>query len=145
MAENQSEDGNAGERTLRTAGSLRAAGRPIVLEYKNKKKKSKRYSSGLGDVQRLEGGVSKATRSLTRAVARGASTYDKERRKSARRKRDGAVRDFVPNVAEGLSTSLREASSVPADLAQSTNTKGTRRLLRRQLRLVGDSLKVWRL
>jgi hypothetical protein len=40
---------------------------------------------------------------------------------------------------------LREASSVPAELARSANTKGSRRLLRNQLRLIGDSLKVWRL
>jgi hypothetical protein len=144
MLENQKENGAAGERTLRTADSFRGAGKPIVLEYK-KKKKSKRYSAGLGDVQRLEGGVSKAGRKLTRAVARGAATYDKERRKSVGRKRDGAIRDFVPNVAEGLSESLREASSVPAELARSANTKGSRRLLRNQLRLIGDSLKVWRL
>jgi transketolase len=145
MSEEQSGNGTAGERP-HTAASLRETGRPIVLEYKKKKnRKNKRYSAGLGDAQRLEEGMSKATRRLAQAVARGTDTYHKERQKSARRKRDGAIRDFVPNMAEGISTSLREASSVPADLARSTNTKGTRRLLRRQLRLVSDSLKVWRL
>jgi hypothetical protein len=62
------------------------------------------------------------------------STYLKESNKSARKKRDGAMRDFNLNVADAIGTSLREASGVTAGLARSLNTRGWRRSMRRLLK-----------
>jgi hypothetical protein len=126
------------------ANTLRNAGQPIVLEYKSKKKKKKRYSKGLGDFQRVEGRLSRVNRRIANAMAEGAATYEKERKRSARKKKDGAIRDFVPNLGEAMSASLREASSVPIDVAEALNTKSTRRLLRNQLRLIAGPLRVGR-
>jgi hypothetical protein len=127
------------------ASTLRNAGQPIVLEYKSKKKKKKkRYSKGLGDFQRVEGRLSRVNRRIAKAVAEGASTYEKERKRSARKKKDGAIRDFAPNLGEAMSASLREASSVPVDVANALNTKSTRRLLRNQIRLIAGPLRVGR-
>ena len=116
-------------------------GRPVVLTYKPKKKKKKKYSKGLEDFQRVEGRVSRISKQVTKALAKGTSTYEKERKKSARKKKDGAIRDFVPNVGEAMSTSLGEISSVPADLAEAINTKSSRRLLRNQIRMASDLLR----
>jgi hypothetical protein len=126
------------------ASALHNAGKPIVLEYKSKKKKKKRYSKGLGDFQRVEGRLSRVNRRVAKAIAKGASTYEKERKRSAGKKKDGAIRDFVPNLGEAMSASLREASSVPADVAEAVNTKGARRLLRNQLRMISGPLRVGR-
>jgi deoxycytidine triphosphate deaminase len=124
--------------------ALRRAGKPIVLDYKPKKKNQKRYSKGLADVQRVEGRLSRVNKRVAEAVAKGASTYEKERKKSAGKKKDGSIRDFVPNVGEAVSASLREVSSVPADIAAAVNTKSSRRLLRNQVRLTADMLRVRR-
>jgi hypothetical protein len=126
------------------ANTLRNAGQPIVLEYKSKKKKKKRYSKGLRDFQRVEGRLSRVNRRIANAMAEGAATYEKERKRSARKKKDGAIRDFVPNLGEAMSASLREASSVPIDVAEALNTKSARRLLRNQLRLIAGPLRVGR-
>jgi hypothetical protein len=126
------------------ASTLRNAGQPIVLEYKSKKKKKKRYSKGLRDFQRVEGRLSRVNRRIANAMAEGAATYEKERKRSARKKKDGAIRDFVPNLGEAMSASLREASSVPIDVAEALNTKSARRLLRNQLRLIAGPLRVGR-
>lgn len=127
-------------------GALRDSGRPLVLEYKSKKKKKKnRYSGGLEDVQEFEAGISRAVRQAAQAVAKGTDRYEKARKKSARKKKDGAIRDFIPNMGEALSESLREASDIPAEVADALNTKSTRRRVRRRIRDVSDALDVWRL
>lgn len=137
------------DRTTTTSrlGSLRERGRPLVLDYKSKKKKKKknRYSDGLEDVQEFEAGISRAIRQAARAVAKGTDRYEKARKKSARKKKDGAIRDFVPNMGEALSESLREASDIPAEVADALNTKSTRRRVRRRIRDVSDALDVWRI
>ncbi len=120
--------------------------RPIVLEYKRSKKKKKQgYSKRFGDVQRTEAKLAKATEKAARAVAKGAEVYNDARKKSASNKRDGALRDFGPNLAEGLSESLRVASSIPVDVADALNTKSSRRLLRSQYRMMNTVLRLWRM
>jgi transketolase len=132
------------EGTAGTVSAIRDAGKPIVLDYKPKKKKQKRYSKGLGDFQRVEGKLSRINRRVAEAMAEGASTYEKERKKSAGKKKDGAIRDFLPNLGEALSASLRETSSVPADVAAAVNTQSSRRLLRNQIRTVSRNLRIGR-
>jgi hypothetical protein len=120
--------------------------RPIVLEYKRSKKNKKQgYSKQFGDAQRTEAKLAKATEKAARAVARGAEVYNDARKKSVSNKRDGALRDFGPNLAEGLSESLRVASSVPVDVADALNTKSSRRLLRSQFRMMNNVLRIWRM
>jgi hypothetical protein len=119
--------------------------RPIVLKYKRSKKKKSGYSKQLRDIQRTEARFAKVSEKAARAVSKGAEAYNDARKKSVKKKRDGAIRDFGPNVAEGLSESIRRASSIPVDLADAMNTKGSRRMLRDQLRLVSGGLRIWRL
>jgi len=106
--------------------------KPIVI--KSKKKKKYKYSRGLKDLQKTSRGVAKASARLARSTWKGMDAFRKANDKSARKKRDGAIRDFGLNVAKGFSKSLRASSRVPYDLAQAVDQRGSRRMLRRQIR-----------
>jgi hypothetical protein len=105
----------------------------IVVQV-DKKRRKKRYTRGLRDLQTTNRGVTQASRRLVRAVARGMTKYLKESDRSARKKRDGAMRDFSLNVADALGTGLRELAGIPADLSRTFNTRGWRRSMRRSMK-----------
>jgi hypothetical protein len=98
---------------------------PIVYDFRSNKnnKKRKKYSRGLKNVQRLEDGLTLASKRLGRSVDRGFGNYRKRRNKSARRKKDGAIRDWVENSSGGFSNGLRVASDAPYDVARKLNSK----------------------
>ncbi len=127
---------------------------PIVLDYKPRKKKRNkaedstgnepRYSRNLKDVQKLEGDVVRIARRASTTVTKGLDTYDKERKKSAMSKKDGAIEDFPHNATKAVSESLKEASELPVDLADALLTKNYRRQIRRSLRRASRALKLFR-
>ncbi len=131
--------------------------KPIVLKYKKVKKKSKddagvdgaeakeKYSKGLEDIQRLEGDLVKVTQKAAKALSKGVEVYEKERTKSAREKKDGAIEDFVHNSAKATSAYLKEASDIPVDLAESVSTSSLRKQLRKNLRQASRFLRLWRI
>ncbi len=138
----------------RSHGKLQAALEPIVVEYHSHKKKSserleekhaEKYSDGLADVQRVEGDLVRLARRATAAVAKGLDTYDRERSRSAAEKTDGAIEDFPHNSAKALSESLKEASEIPLDIADSATSVNYRRRMRRNLQRVSKALRVFRL
>jgi hypothetical protein len=106
--------------------------RPIVIGARKKKKR--KYSRGLRDLQVSGRRMTKVSGTVTRAVSKGLRAYRKASDKSARKKRDGAIRDFGLNAAKGASKLLRSSSSVPYDLARAMNRRGLRRSMRRQVR-----------
>jgi hypothetical protein len=119
--------------------------RPIVLELKKKKKKNKkRYTKGLEEVQRMEGHLTRSAQRVTRATEKGITSYRKLSTKSANKKKDGAIRDFIPNSGIAMSHSLREASQLPYDIAQAMDTPQNRKRLKRQLRGISRSLRFLR-
>ena len=92
---------------------------PVVYKKKRrKKKKKKRYSRGLKDLQRAENQFTKSANRLTKAartvtgdpLTRTAleftSGYRKRRRKSARKRRDGALKDIVVNVFDSSASAV---------------------------------------
>lgn len=105
---------------------------PIVI--KTKKKKKFKYSRGLKDFQRTSRRMSKVSSRMARAFSKGIDTFRKESDKSARKKRDGAIRDFGLNVARGMSKSLRITSDVPYDLARAFDQRSSRRRVKRQIK-----------
>jgi len=109
---------------------------PIVLNLKKQKKRRRRYSKGLGEIGRMERHLTRATHRMSKGLEEGARYYRKNSQKSSRKKRNGALRDLAPNAGLAVSRAMKESSRVPYDLSRAVNTKGTRRLLRRQLRLV---------
>ncbi len=117
--------------------------KPVVL--KTKKKKKYKYSRGLRDIQRSSRGVAKVSLRLARSVIKGMDAYRKASDKSARKKRDGAIRDFGLNIAKGLGKSLRVSSRAPYDLARAMDQRGSRRLLRRQIRTTSRLARLLRI
>jgi len=119
--------------------------KPVVLTLKKRKKKSKRrYSKGLEEIQRMERHMTRSTQRLTRAMDKGVTSYRKRSLSSAKKKRDGALQDFIPNTGWAISEAMQEASALPYDLARAMDTKQARKRLRRQLRLASRTLQIWR-
>jgi hypothetical protein len=117
---------------------------PIVLTLNKKKKSKRRYSKGLEEMQRMERHFTRATHRMAKATEKGISYYRRRNLKSARKKRDGVLRDFVPNTGLAMSRAMREASPIPYDLARAMNTKQNRKRLRRQLRSISRTMRTWR-
>lgn len=117
---------------------------PIVLNLKKKKKRKKRYSRGLEEVQQMELHMTRAMHRAAQATGQGIRSYQKMSTKSARKKKDGAIKDFIPNVGTAMGHTLEKASPLPGDLAKIINTKQNRKRLKRQLRALSRSLRAWR-
>jgi hypothetical protein len=113
--------------------------KPVVINVKKKKKR--KYSRGLKDVQVAGRRAGKISSRMVRAVSKGMNAYRKASDKSARKKRDGAIRDFGLNAAKGLSRTLRSSSDLPFDMAKALDTRGSRRLVRRQIRAASRVLR----
>ncbi|HEY0320661.1 MAG TPA: hypothetical protein VGC66_06910 [Pyrinomonadaceae bacterium] len=99
---------------------------PVVYDFRSNRKKNKRrkkYSRGLKTVQRSEDGLTLAGRRLGSAVEDGFRSYRKRRNRSARRKKDGSLRDILPNSTGGFGRFLREASDAPYDVARKVNSR----------------------
>lgn len=105
--------------------------RPIVYEVtRGKKRRGKRkYSRGLKDPQRVEEGVARSLEELTDGIAAGTRKYRRRRDDSARRKKDGALKDGLRNLGRGTETALRRASRAPTELTRPLTLKRVRRLL----------------
>lgn len=137
----------------RTGGKLQADIRPIVIEYKGRKKKSKtqsndgeeKYSEGLEDVQVLEGNLVRVAQRAAKAASKGLDTYEQERKRSAKEKTDGAIEDFFNNSAKATSAYLKEASEIPVDMIESIDTKSYRKRLRKSLRRSSKFIRLFRI
>jgi hypothetical protein len=137
-------ENNALEKTMTTDPQPSSQSGPIVLSLKKKKKNKRRYSKGLEEVQRMEPHLTRSTHRLAKAFDKGISTYRKGSIKSARKKKDGAMRDLLPNSARAMSQAFKEVTPIPYDIARAMNTKPSRRRLKRQLRTLSRSLRSWR-
>lgn len=127
-----SETVNSSSKTVKISGTTRAARSVLVVRRKKKKKK---YSRGTKDLQDLVEGVIRASARTTRAVSAGVTHYDKRSRRSARKRRDGAVWDGLENWARGIGKTVRKSAGAPNDIAKRLNTKAVRRQLRAMTRL----------
>lgn len=141
-------------RVLRRTGSgLKPEIKPIVLEYQRKDKEEKKskgqsktkYSKGLEDIQTMEGDILRVSQKAAKAFSKGIDTYQAEREKSAEDKTDGAIEDFVHNSAKAMSASLKEASDIPVDIAESLDKGSYRKQLRKALKETSKAISFWRL
>ena len=138
----------------RSRGKLQSDVQPIILEYKERKKKQKKavesedekqYTEGLEDLQRMEGDMVHLARRSAKAVSKGLDTYDEERKRSAKEKKDGAIEDFIDNSAKAVSASMKEASDIPMDIAESLSTSSYRKQLRKNLRRASKVIRLFRI
>lgn len=137
----------------RSGGKLQPGLQPIVLEYKERRKKTKaegeteeeKYSEGLEDVQRMEGDVMRVAQRSARALSKSLDTYDQERKRSAKEKKDGAIEDFAHNSAKAASTYMKEISEIPMDIAESLDTSSYRKRLRDSLHQTSKVIRLFRI
>jgi len=117
---------------------------PIVLNLKKKQKKKRRYSKGLEEIQQMERHLTRASHRMARGVEKGIANYRIKSIKSTKKKKDGAIRDFIPNSGIAITHALKEVGPVPHDVARAMNTKPMRKRVRRQLRGFRRTLRIWR-
>lgn len=137
----------------RTRGGLQSEVQPIIIAYKSRRKKRKaieddgeeRYSEGLEDVQRLEGNLVRVTKRSAKAFSKGINTYETERNRSAKEKKDGAIEDFVDNSAKAASTFMKEASEIPVDIAETLDNRSYRKRTRKNLRRLSRTIRLFRI
>lgn len=149
-----SESSNAKPRVFkRIGGTLQPEIKPIVLEFRESQKKSKpetdkeqeQYSEGLEDIQVLEGHAMRIAQKSVKALSKGIDTYEEERKKSAKEKKDGAIEDFLHNSAKATSAYLKEASDIPVDLAETLEKSSYQKRLRKYLRRSSKFIRLFRI
>lgn len=104
------------------------------LGYPKRKKKKRGSSAAARRLEDVEKRVSRSAHRVTKAVNKGVTTYIDKRKKSARKRRDGALVDIYQNVAKGLSKGLSRSAPVLTDVAKAANTRRLRKRIRRGLR-----------
>jgi Family of unknown function (DUF6312) len=119
------------------------AARPKVILHESirvknvtQRKKKRRYSAGLGTIQNLERGVARSLETVTEGVARTFSEYRERSDKSARTKRDGALRDGIENWTKALSRGMRIAGNAPYDFVSRVNRGSGSKQVRDTVRLL---------
>ena len=127
-------DQTMSEGTTPTTSNDENAGAPVVVE---RKRGRRRYSTGLKSVQVMERNFSRAFRRVARSLNEGVDAYQEARDESAERTRDGALMDFIPNVADGVSQMLEVLTPLPQDLAKAIYPPRARRIVRNATRIVG--------
>lgn len=96
-----------------------------------KPKKKKKYSKNLRTPQELEVGATKAMRRIAKAVDKGLGIWIDARGKSARKKRNGAIRDSLRNSSKAMREVLATASKAPSDFVDSVaDMKMTQRIFK---------------
>lgn len=98
---------------------------PLVLG--KKKRKKRRYSGRFKIPGRAEFGASKAAKRLANAVSDGIDTYVRRSNRSARKRRDGALKDLVKNSTRGVGKTLRKSTKVPRELTKALPARALRR------------------
>jgi hypothetical protein len=134
-------------------GKLQSEMRQIVLEYKKGKKRKKviedepkeKYSRDLEDIQQFEGNLLRLTKRSANALSKGLDTYERERKRSTKAKRDGAIEDFVDNSAKAANTYMKEVSEIPIDIAESLKIKPVRKRMRKNLRWAFGLIRLFRI
>lgn len=114
---------------------------PGVIVYRKKKKKGRRrYTRGLRDFQQLQRGVVRASDRIADAVAAGVTEFRRQSNRSARRRRDGALRDAIPNLSRAMGETLRRSADAPYDVTRRIYTNWLARQVRAVSRLVSTPL-----
>jgi len=103
----------------------------------DKKGKRKRRSRGLRNLDTALNRLTRSGKKLAGAVDDGFKTYRDERKKSARKKKDGAILDLVNNVADGVAKAQEKSGGATKDLLTVFCTKRTKKRVRRAAKNIG--------
>ncbi len=126
--------------TTSDATRTRVLAEPIVFERSKKSGSKKNRKPRMKDADKTQRYLYKAARRTVGAAERGLSRYDKARRSSARRRRDGAIIEIVPNIAHGMAAGSKRLAPLPLDLARAGLARQmTRRSVRASARMLNES------
>lgn len=104
---------------------------PIVLERSKKSGGNKSGTRRMKDADRAERAFFRAAERTVYATNEGLRRYDKSRRTSARRERNGAIIDVLPNIGRGMVVGSRHLAPLPLDVVRAVPI---RRMTRRSIR-----------
>ncbi|WIG95681.1 hypothetical protein [Myxococcus sp. SDU36] len=117
------------ERTTTSGGGQMVAS-DVVVERTLEGKRKRKTGKGLKNLDRAHDNVSRALEHLSAAVSDGLLTYRKEQKRSAEKKKDGALRDVMRNSGKAMSDGLKTLSKVPRDISRTVDTKPNRKQVR---------------
>lgn len=107
--------------------------RPVADVPTTKPRRKRKYSKNLRDIQKFERNASRALQRVAGSVEAGVREWRKATNRSARRKRDGAIRDALDNYAKATGKQLRVMSRAPADLVRAFRSLRISKIVRRLL------------
>lgn len=93
----------------------------------------RRYSKRYRPLQEFERHASKGVHRLVQSVEAGIAEWRKATDRSARKRKDGALRDALENSARAVSKQIRVASRAPKDAARALRSLKIGKALRRAL------------
>ena len=96
-----------------------------------KPRKKRRYSGGVLHA------LGVGERRVLGGLAAAAGDYLKRSKKSAAKRRDGAVRDLVANVARAQERAVTQLVKIPRDMTKAGGVKRATKQVRRAVRRVG--------
>lgn len=91
----------------------------------------RKYSKRRKNLQELERHASKGLHRLVKSVEAGVREWREATDRSARKRKDGALRDALENSARAVSKQIRVASRVPQDAARALRSLKITKALRR--------------
>lgn len=109
---------------------------PMIFQREKSQKErdgktgKKRYTKGTKSFQRLILGTTKAGFRVSNSLSEGLNTFVKRSKKSARKKRDGLLRDSFYNASRGFADGMAELGKAPREIAARVGTGRVRRILR---------------
>ena len=95
----------------------------LKVQKSGKNKKKKKYSDGTKGLQRFEYGLSRAAYRVSNAFAEGTKTFSDRSKKSARKRKDGLVRDSLRNFGKAVSDGVKEISDAPDEVTRRISTR----------------------
>lgn len=121
------------EKTTLVIRRNRVMAPPIILKRTNKNEEGESRPRRMKDADRAERAFFLAAERTVYATSRGLRRYDKSRQASARRERDGAIIDLLPNMSRGMVVGTKHLAPLPLDLLRAVPI---RRMTRRSMRAV---------
>ena len=86
-------------------------------------KQKRKYTRVFKPAQVMERRMNKAQRRMAKAIVAGLEEWNKQRNKSSRKSKDGAMRDGMKNAAKACGKTIRVASRIPEDMLRSMPIK----------------------
>jgi hypothetical protein len=103
----------------------------ITSRVSTETRPKRKYSKNRRTVQEFERNASRAVHRFTRSLEAGVREWREATDRSARRRRDGAIRDALENYAKATGKQLRVMSRTPEDVVRAVRSLKLGKVVRR--------------